>query len=256
MQNKVLKLLLFLVLPAQIVVAQVNTEALRKQDAAEGWSANFSFDMAYNAGNSEYLKLKAGSRIDVKFTPFSAFLVGNYQRGLEANELFINKAFVHGRLMRSVFSNQQVEVFLQKEFNDFIKLKDRELVGGGLRFQLVNQDSAKQSIVAYLGVGIMWEHESLDLETSVQDKNQFRSTNYLSIRWRIDERLRFLVIGYFQPSLESSSDYRLLSESTLAFNLTKQVVFRTSVNYRRDNEPPAGVKSYDLELSNGISVLF
>ena len=181
-------LLLLFGIIGQLATAQINTEALRKNLDEEGLQGQLSFDLSLNSGNSEYLKLKLSPRIDYFFTPFSAFLVGSYQRGIQADKVFINKVLV--------------------------------------------------------------------LSADNLEETQLRSTNYISVNWKENERFHLIAIAYFQQSLERGTDYRVLSDTSLIFKLTDNVVFRVSLNYRLDNEPPVDVKKYDLELSNGLNLMF
>jgi hypothetical protein len=249
-------LLLLFGIIGQLATAQINTEALRKNLDEEGLQGQLSFDLSLNSGNSEYLKLKLSPRIDYFFTPFSAFLVGSYQRGIQADKVFINKGFLHARFMRDLFRQHQVEFFIQKEFNDFIKLNDRDLIGSGLRFQIINVNDDQRTVHFFLGSGLMWEHEVLVLSADNLEETQLRSTNYISVNWKENERFHLIAIAYFQQSLERGTDYRVLSDTSLIFKLTDNVVFRVSLNYRLDNEPPVDVKKYDLELSNGLNLMF
>jgi hypothetical protein len=249
-------LLLLLGIIGQLATAQVNTEALRKDLDKEGLQGQVSFDLSLNSGNSEYLKIKLSPRIDYLFNPFSAFLVGSYQRGVQADKVFINKGFLHARFMRNLLNRHKVEFFIQKEFNDFIKLNDRDLIGGGLRFQIANFADDQRTVRFFLGSGLMWEREVLSLSGNNLEETQLRSTNYISVNWKQNERFHLVAIAYFQQSLERGTDYRVLSDTSLMFRLSGSVIFRVSLNYRLDNEPPGDVKKYDLELSNGLSLMF
>lgn len=238
--------------------AQVNIEALRKNIDAE-WSGNVKADVSYNSGNTEFLKIKTGARIDYNKSCYNAFLIGNYQRGLQAKRVFLNKGFLHLRLTRKLNDQHGVEAFVQKAFNDFIDLNNRELIGGGVRLGYFHSDTLGNhpaKFRLFLGVGLMYEHESLGMGATANETNLLRSTNYLSLRWQIDSRLSVNSISYYQVAPESTSDFRILSNSGLEFNISRIVAFRTSLNFRFDNEPPAGVEKHDLELTNGFAVKF
>ncbi len=152
-----------------------------------------------------------------------------------------------------------LETFLQKEFNDFIELKDRNLIGGGVRMVLLRSRKGEingeefSRIYWAIGIGAMWENEEIEV-VAEENTNLIRSTNYISLNWQIDKRLNFTLISYFQPALRSFSDFRILSEGSMGFNLTRAVIFKTTVSLRSDNEPPRGIKKHDLELTNGLSV--
>ena len=247
---------IFILIFGKLSYAQVNIEALRKNIDSD-WSGNLTTDVSYNAGNTEFLKIKTGARIDYSKSKYNGFLIGDYQRGLQAKRVFLNKGFLHLRLMRKLNDRHGVEVFAQKAFNDFTDLNNRELIGGGVRLGYFRNDTLEnhpEKLRLFLGVGLMYEHESLGNGTTANKTNLLRSTNYLSLRWQIDSRVSVSSIVYYQVALKRISDFRILSEGSLEFNITRIVVFRTSLNLSFDNEPPSSVEKYDLELTNGFVI--
>lgn len=249
--------ILFSFLLSSTALAQVNTETLRKVEMQNGWHGMLSTSLGLQSGNSEYLQFKSSVRVDYLHDKYYSFLVFNYHRGSQAKELFVNKAFVHLRGTYAFYKNLILEVFGQTEFDDFIKLKDRNLLGSGLRIRIFKTDkfpNEKSNLHFFLGLGGMWEKEELDDRQTVITEI-FRSTNYISFYWKIDERVTFNFINYYQRSLNDfKRNYRILLESNLGFYLTQSIIFTASIKYRFDSLPPSGVKNYDFELNNGISV--
>lgn len=241
-----------------LTYGQVNTEALRKAGLSNGFYPSLSLNVGYQSGNTDFLSLKTGGRLDYLLGNYYSFLVITYERGTQGKKVFVNKGFAHYRHILTVRRTFLLEAFLQKEFDDFILLNDRNLIGGGVRLPLITprQDSVEElQRQLFAGIGIMWENEELN-ETPAIETNIFRSTNYVSLVWQFDERVQFNLIMYYQVSTERYSDYRILSESALKFRLGKIVVFQTALRFRFDNEPSPGVEKHDLELTNGIQLMF
>lgn len=241
-------------LPNLSIFAQVNTEDMRKYDLSDGLYNSLQVDFGLVSGNSDFLKLKSSIRADFVSGKYYTFGVIQYQRGIQDDNLFINKAFGHlrgiQRLTRIFFG----ELFVQKEFNDFILLKDRNLIGGGLRTAVLfpySTNECSHSIYCYIGNGLMWENEEIDTRP-VSETKIFRSTNYISLRWQLDDRVDLAIVTYYQFHLSNLHDYRILFQSGLGFNITKSLAFKTSLNLRYDNEPPSNIKKYDLEINNGL----
>ena len=161
---------------------------------------------------------------------------------------------------RSITQHLGVEIFLQKQFNESILLRDRNLAGGGMRILVLKQRTGAKDgtgLNLYLGIGGMWENETInDKRHREVETNIIRSTNYISATWRIDKRFSVVITGYFQPYTQRFSDFRVLSENRLEFHLTEKVSINTRLNLRYDSEPPTGVKSHDLEIVNGLSYKF
>lgn len=237
--------------------AQVNTESMRRMELGQGWHHLLTLSAGYVSGNSSVLNLRGFARTDYASNHYYSFLAGNYQRSMEDGDVFINKGFVHVRTMRSFSEKWKAELFTQKEFNDFILLKSRELIGGGLRMEVVETDtaaSARHFFRLNAGIGLMGEWEEYDgLEP---DTRLLRSTNYLSFRWQWNEMVTMTGTGYYQFDTRHISDYRILVESVLGVNITKHLAFTTTLNFRYDRQPPEDVRRYDLDIQNGISVIF
>lgn len=239
------------------IISQVNTEKFRKEFEEVGFFGNVSFAAGLASGNSEFVKVKGASRIDYAGKGFDFFLVGNYEFQ-EANEAkVVNKGFAHLRSIVDLSPKFFLELFLQKEFNQFILLEDRNLAGAGLRTDLIKlfSDIEDSPLEIFLGTGLMFENERHNVSIS-SETNLIRSTNYLTIKWQIDNSISFITINYFQFDIERFRDHRLVSDTGLNFLITKNLSFNSSVSYRFDNEPVENVKNFDLELTNGITFNF
>lgn len=236
---------------------QVNTEAMRRSDLTPGFHRQASLTFTYQDGNSEFSKLATGLRLDLVRPTVYGFLVAKYDWGEEAQEKFLNKGFAH---LRGIFQRHlwwRPELFAQMEFNQFIDLERRALAGGGLRMQAIDRvaaDSSGRRLSAQVGVGAMFEQERLDNVAETQET--VRSTNYLSLVWQVDKRTSLQFISYYQVSLETFRDYRIIGEGNLAVYLTDRIGLTTAVNLRYNNVPPTGVETTDIEISNGITVRF
>lgn len=246
---------LILLLLVRAGVSQVNTERLRKSELTTGFNNSLNFDLAFVSGNSEFLKLKTGMRVDYQAKKYYSFGVIQYQRGLQKSRVFINKGFVHLRGVRIINKRFSGEVFFQKEFNDFILLKDRNLIGAGWRTALISQQNDGKNYQWFIGNGAMWENEQINTSPITETKI-VRSTNYISLLFQKEKQWRANFVSYYQFNVKHWQDYRVLIESSFGFNLTRSLMFRTNFNLRYDNEPPPKIKNYDLEMTNGFSFSF
>ncbi len=242
-----------------LLSAQVNTEALRREDLAPGLSTILGADLGCIAGNSNLLQLKSNLRFDYRKGGNHFFLVTQYQRG-STDTLFINKGFAHLRGVKSLSPRLQVEGFVQREFNKFINLEDRQLAGGGVRIMWLQREVSSEKpppLQLNTGIGLMWERERIDttgLGTGEEPVfGIIRSTNYLVVQWKVDDRLTLFSTTYYQVDPRRPSDYRILWEGSLGVTLTKRLSLTLNLDLRYDSEPPTGIKHYDLEITNGVS---
>jgi len=239
------------------VYSQVNTEKFRKEYKENGFYGNVSLAAGLAKGTSDFLKAEGSARIDYAGKIFDSFLVGDYEFQEANNAKVVNKAFAHLRNMITLSSIFSLELFLQKEFNQFILLEDRNLVGVGLRTGIVQlfTESESHPLEIYIGTGLMFENEQYNISASSKT-NLIRSTNYLSLKWVINNIISFISINYFQFDVEKIHDYRFISETSLNFLIMENLSYNSAVSYRYDNEPVPDVKDYDIELTNGITFSF
>lgn len=248
--------LFFLVVNAK---AQVNIETLRRLDSKLGWYNDITLSLTYQSGNTDLLRFKSSVRSDYWFGKYHTFGIATLQQGEQGGRLYTDKGFIHLRGARSIIEHLGVEMFLQKQFNESILLRDRNLAGAGIRISALKQRNDKKNtgLNLYLGIGAMWENETInDKGHGEVETNIVRSTNYISATWRIDNRFSVVITGYFQPYTQRVSDFRVLSESRFEFHVTKTVSLNTRLNIRYDSEPPTDIEAHDLEIVNGLSYKF
>ncbi len=234
------------------VFATVNIETLRGGEDKSGFDSTLAYSFYEASGNTEIESRKASLRTDYRSKSFDAFLVVSEKRGKKSDSLYMDKGFAHLRLMVPIRASVISEVFIQKEYNDFTLLLDRRLGGGGLRFALL-KDKGNYSV--HLGLGAMREREVLNLTPNITTRYT-RLTNYLSMKFKINETLTFSGTGYYQPRSDKSEDYRILFDGGFTFKISKHLYFALEVNHRRDSLPPLGVEKDDTEITNSIKVNF
>ena len=240
------------------VWGQVNTETMRRGTSKEDLSGRIGFSLGYKSGNTEGFNVNSRFQADYYQENYHAFVVANYKQEESSGELLVNKAFVHVRGVKAANSHMMVEGFVQEEFNDFVLLQERSLIGTGVRWAPLQQGKAFTSnpnVNLFVGIGMMWEWEELDVPGDA-DTKLLRSTNYVSGNWRLADRVYIQATGYFQFDTYEPSDYRVLSDAAISFEINKKFEFKTELTFRYDHEPPEGVENHDLELTNGIQISF
>ena len=174
----------------------------------------------------------------------------------ENDERSTNEAFGHLRWTRMRSPRWGYEAFGQMQFNEFLRLDRRSLLGGGFRFRLLR--SPQQEL--FVGTGYMVEVERLDVPEDGPDEpksTNHRWTNYLSWKRTIGARqVRLGNTVYFQPRLDAPDDFRALNESTLEVNLTEKLSLGLHLRIAHDNRPPVDVEKTDYSLSNSLRYRF
>jgi hypothetical protein len=239
------------------LTAQVNIftgETMRQMRLEPGWYNSINLDLTYRTGNTDLFTARTRFRSDYLSKTYHGFIFGSLQQGRKSGAFFINKGMAHARIIRSLTQHVLFESFVQKQFNESILLSDRNLVGGGIRFDLYPSNS-KFNI--YLGIGAMWEHERInDTDVGEITSRIIRSTNYINWTGQLDERITTSATGYYQVHTRRFADYRILFQGSLTFRLTTKLAFPLRVNLRYDSEPPTGIRKHDVEIFNGLRYTF
>lgn len=125
----VLILVILLFVSALSVLSQVNTEKFRKYYTKDGFLYNLRTTFALRGGNSEYGSLNFAGRVDHNGKKFDQFIVANIVYKSTSNEQIINNGFIHLRGMWNIRPRTNWEFFLQREYDRFVDLNSRSLVG-------------------------------------------------------------------------------------------------------------------------------
>lgn len=252
-----MKYFLILIFSVSAAFSQVNTEQLRKYDVEEGIHHKIDFGFGIVKGNSELVKISGSYRVDYHQELYNAFFAMNYSYQEANGKKNVNKGFAHLRGVYDWYDYLKPEAYIQKEFNEFIQLKDRYLIGSGLRFNPIAMfdELDEFQLRFFLGSGFMYEFEDYSA-VGAKSTNLIRSSSYLTVNWNLNETVSFSSTAYLQFVLDNYDDRRLLNETSLEFQISEKFRFYTKYNYRFDNEPLPGIKDYDMEITNGITLNF
>ncbi|NQT61906.1 MAG: DUF481 domain-containing protein [Candidatus Marinimicrobia bacterium] len=248
--------------------AQVNTESLRKTIQEPGFHFNLGATLNLMDGNRNLFQTQIKTRFDQVQPWGHLFLVSNYKMSSKDETIFVNQGFAHLRFMKKLTPGYSGEVFSQLEFNEFIRLSQRTLVGAGLRFNhsslIGRHHSSKAPLSMVFGLGLMLERESIDVgsDASAGDPvhgdlaELLRSSNYFVLAYALRENVNIQFTTYYQVDTKRIQDYRLLSQSLIEVGLGKRLALTSELNIRYDSEAPGGVKARDLEYTQGLTFKF
>ena len=240
-------LALVLLMSAQ-AVAQVNTERMRRQLGDDGAALSVDASAAFATGNSEFAILGLGGRVDVRRGPALAFVVGRFDLSRAGGDAFVDRQFAHLRLNRDLSGWLVAEAFAQAERNPQQRLRQRTLVGGGLRAELVDRDSLGLA----LAVTPMLEAERLDAALGEDDAARVRLSSYVAARALLPRGASLTATAYLQPRADDLGDLRVLGQAALSVPVTGALRLRATANLRHDSDPPPGVEATDLAVETGF----
>lgn len=234
---------------------QINTEKFRKYDLEKGFLFNLQTTLTLKSGNTEYTAIKGGGRIDLNGNIMDYFLVGNLEAKTTGKERIQNLGFAHLRAMWNFAEKTNWEYFLQRQYDEFIDLKYRNLYGTAIKYRFFESKSLKDTtniLDLNISTGVMYEQESYSFEPNNVQKNLWRSTNFISFDWSKQKRLNLTGVIYYQPAFNNFKDFRVAAETTLEFSIVRKVFFAFQFSYKYNNMPVTNVKPYDISLENGL----
>ena len=171
-----IRFLFFLLFFTNLVFSQVNTEKLRRDSSLNGFQNQARFNVQILDGNTTLTALKTHYRLDYMGRVYSSFFMVDLQYGHKNRKSYLNRGFIHGRFLHP-FKTHKIEHFLQSEYDDFIDLQQRFLLGSGFRFTL--HKASKNT--TFLGMGSMLEMDKIE---GHKEGSFIRSTNYISSTFR------------------------------------------------------------------------
>jgi len=232
------------------LVGQVNTESMRADNLSLGIQQKMDLSFAYISGTSEIMILRGDYRMDYySKSNWHVFFLVKYDRAFEKSQVdFSNKGFGHLRVINLFRPRIHIEGFLQKEFNYFIDLENRELIGGGLRINPFEK--------FFIGIGAMNETENYQNTIIYEEQSFIKSTNYLNYSVQFAERVTIENILYYQFKLDTMDHYRILWDSKLSFQGSDWLSFHINCQYRYDISGINPKGSSYFEITNGLSFHF
>lgn len=236
---------------------QVNIEKQRKDATKNFFETSLGFSLSLYKGNTDIFRFNTDLRMDFRKGKNSGFIIGQLAYGEKNDVSYIDKGLVHLRYIRDVSSKFLFETFVQKEFNDFLLLEKRELLGLGVRFHLINQSGEWGKFNLYAGVGVMYEIESFNPSSDLiqkEDSSFLKSTNYISTDYS-SKKFSIKNVTYFQTNFDENRSSRIYSDFKLSVKLSKLLSYTAGINYRYDSNPAPTVKNYDLQIINGLKIL-
>ncbi len=238
--------------------SQVNTEKLRRTDSTRGVFFSLGASAGLVRGNSEYFSLGGSLRNDLVGESSYHFIVGEYELKESGAGKISNKGFLHARTMWDVNELLAWEGFAQAQFNEFISLKNRGLVGTGMRLGIaaLRGSDGQEVLRSFLGVGLMYEHERYATEPAEIEFSRLRSTNYLTVYLQLEHRVSLTGVFYAQPLMTDIGDHRFVAEASLGVGITSSISLLVDLAWNYNNRPVSSVKRYDLELTNGLMFTF
>ena len=226
---------------------QVNIERIRLDHKKETPSTQFvNLNTELQSGNSSFYSLNLNYRNQFQRDHFHGFLLSKFNYGKRNSDVYTNEQFAHLRIIGNSKTSHFNELYMQIESNQFIDLKARYLVGGGVRFRLIHQPS----LHVFLGSSLL--SEWLMTGADLPDDHIWRTSHYISHWAQLSEGNEWVSTVYFQPAIRDFKEYRFYLESSFINQLFDQVSYKTTFLLKYNTVPIGNQQSSDLALTSGI----
>lgn len=234
------------------LLAQVNIEALRRDDPPLGRSGSFDGSLTVRTGNVDFVQLGLGGRHYVVDERSTTLLVGEGGIGFLSRDRFASSGLFHLRRTYRLGTWVSPEWYTQANYDRAQRLRFRVLVGSGARTGVARGAWGQFGA----GTAVMLEHERLALpDTAVHPRRTTvpRSSSFLTLRITPGERLVVTSTTYVQPELGDFGDVRILENMRLASEITEELALTVSFDLRYDSRPPDGIARLDTTLRTGVT---
>jgi hypothetical protein len=243
-----MKKLIFIVvafLGMQLQAQIINVESLRIKTDTAGWAGKIGVNFSMIQNTKSLMNIGNNTHIQYKTTKSLILLLGQYSLLVSGDNNLIDKSVLHLRYNYNFTHIFVGECFVQAQRNAISKIDFRGLWGAGLRFKLNKDEKHKY----YLGTTFMYEYE---ISTTKISQKLFRWSNYFSLSLYPSDYIRFVSTSYYQPVFSDFSDYRILSQNSFYFLITRHLSFKSTFNYYFDNRPEPGVPKTQYSLLSGL----
>jgi hypothetical protein len=246
---------IFFLLQSLIVNAQlVNVESQRIQSDSVRFVGLLDASYAYQKNNTDNLSifsLNLTSQLKLKSLKDYFLFIANTDYSSANNQQLSNSVMIHFRYSRRLTKFIKLESFIQHQKNIPLGIISRDLTGVGTRTKILTINSSK----IYFGSLYMLELlKTIDTYNSNQINH--RLATYLSFSIKFPKDLgEFNSVTYYQPKINSFSNYRISTQDVINLKLTKKLLFTFNFYYSYDAIAPEGVSKINFNYSNGLKIV-
>lgn len=229
----------------------VNIENQRLSSKQDGWSGSVDLNFTVIKNTNVLTQFGNRNRVNYHMDQHNWMLLTDFGLVKANGSDLINTGFAHLRYSYNLHRYPKIylEAFSQAQYNKIQLVDLRLLNGAGARFEVVKLDSFALNLGAFL----MHEYER---QTDDIVNSMARYSCFLSFDYQFSKTTGINSITYYQPGFLSPDDFRISSETSLRFVITKKVSFRVVYNLFYDAYPPEGVPTTTYYFNNSIVIRF
>jgi len=206
-------------------------------------SSEISIGADYSKGNSNNSFLSLGLKGQYNKDNYLFYLLSSYAYKTSNNLKNKNEGLVHLRYIQNINnSTYDYEIFIQSEFNEFQKIKKRNLLGANIRKSFsLGFDSL------YLGLGTFYSYtEPKNISNATPIYKQSNMNSYISFVKKVNPYLSFNYLGFYQANIADFSDFKAFQILQLSTHISKNISLSLDFKHTYSSKPYIGIKKADF----------
>ncbi|MGI9550753.1 MAG: DUF481 domain-containing protein [Aurantibacter sp.] len=230
----------------------VNVESLRKVSDTSKWSGNISLDLGLIKNSNSSFRMASGAHIQFTNKKNLVLIVNNLKFQQVDENKFVNRGIQHFRYNYRFRPKIAWELFTQGQYDAISDIDFRGLIGTGPRFKLGSSEKNKFN----LGALLMYEYEKTSEINEDMIYRDIRGSAYLAFSIHPGNHVSLVSTTYYQPKLSQFGDYRISSDTSLSFQIFKDLGFKSTFSLNFDSLPAEGIPNTQYEFTNGLVFSF
>ena len=231
----------------------INVESLRKPSDSTKWNGSVNLNLNIIKNVNEIFGISSRAHVQYKSGKTILLFLNDFSFQKVESSSFVNRGTQHFRYNYNITEMIKLEAFLQGQYDALSEIDFRGLAGIGPRFKLSKNDNYR----FYLGTLVMYEYEKATNVLADRIQKDYRASTYFSFILYPNDNISLVSTTYYQPLLESFTDYRVANETSLAFKIFDDLYFSTVFNYYFDAFPVTNsIPKTQYKLTNGLLYSF
>ena len=250
-----LYVLLLSLLPTALLAQIVNIEDKRAAPLdSVGWKGQF--DAGINLVENGRQVLTMNGRLTLQYQRYrhTWLSFSDYALVRAAGQDLVDQGFQHLRYNYELSERWTYEAFAQIQYNERLLIGLRQLLGTGLRLQVL-QTEADRGL--HVGLAYMYEYDEVAERTIFH--RDHRLSSYVSFRVKPTPTLQLAGTSYYQPLLSDFGTYRVSTRNQATLTITERLSFTTTFELTYDarlREDAPTVPAVVYKWVNGLRYQF
>ncbi len=209
----------------------------------KGLEGEVALSAKYSSGNSDTSSVGIAGKGQYTEEEWLLYLIAAYSYGESNGDKDTNDGIFHLRYVHHIADTAyDYELFIQSEFNEFQDIKERNLAGANIRKKL---DLSFDKF--YVGLGLFYSYTEPDKITFIDPVyKRTKMNSYISFVKKINENFSVTYLGFYQPTIDDFSDFRIFQTLQLNTLLTDDLTLSFDINYKYNATPYYNIKKTDV----------